>query len=539
MSIKDERINRYKSVANFSAKTFTADEVAKNNAAVMALKEIEIEEAKQEIEKRFQNKKSNLLSSENSNKNANNSEGQRSPQARGFQQTSIENLTAKDSETTGFIPLNFGKIPAFFSNEYKKNLANKKPPATQKNQERTIPPQTQQKNTQQNFAQKTPEFTRQDLNDLPFQKTTMPTQLDNDFIKNQKSIIKNESLNTFIKTTTIPKPQGDKKDSSVRRVAKFLLLIGNDEAARILPHLPQDQIEKIIAEISVVDRIDEEEALDILQEFESLVKSARESGGLSTARTILQKAFGDEKAEKFLSKTVPFQHGKPFEYLQKMEEEHIFLLLKDEPETIRALVLSHLPSEKSAAFIKQLDKKEQKEVIHRLAKLQKLDTDMVRRVDQSIAQKAQKIQETDIYRFDGKNALAEILRKMSPDMESSMLTHLNHIDPNLEKDLRSRLFTIDDIVDTADDFIQKRLSLLKDEQIALLIAGKKQEFRDKILKNVSSGRGAIILEEESLRKPIPKKEVDEITNQFFIIFKNAWEKGELHISNRNDDIWIE
>ena len=37
----------------------------------------------------------------------------------------------------------------------------------------------------------------------------------------------------------------DGKDSVYRRVAKFLVLIGEDEAAKILPHLSESQIEKI------------------------------------------------------------------------------------------------------------------------------------------------------------------------------------------------------------------------------------------------------------------------------------------------------
>ncbi|MGL4982566.1 MAG: flagellar motor switch protein FliG [Treponemataceae bacterium] len=515
MKHNEDRINSYKKIANFSAKNFTAEEVEKNNAAVAALKQIEIEEAKEELERRFQNKR---LLAENAPQ-----------QSQGFLKSSLENLSTKE-ESVGFTPLNFGKLPAFFSNDYKNNVANKKPSAQ--------PSKEPQKKMSPLASQNTQSATQK--NETPFipqnvDKTTMPTQLDENFFKKTTQIIKNDTVNNFIKTTTTKK---DEKDSSYRRVAKFLLLIGNDEAAKILPHLPQDQTDKIIAEIATIDRVGEDEALDILAEFESLVKIARESGGLSTARTILKKAFGDEKAEKVISKTLPFSAERPFDYLQEMDEEHIFLLLKDEPETIRALVLSHLPAEKSATFIKKLDKNEQKEVIHRLAKLQKLDTDMVRRVNESIAQKAEKIETTQIYRFDGKNALAEILRKMSPDMESTMLNHLNQVDPSLEQDLRDRLFTLDDIVDVEDDFVQKRLSLLKDEQIALLIAGKKQDFREKMLKNVSKGRATIILEEETARKPIPRKEVDDVTKQFFSIFQNAWEKKELRLLNQADDEWI-
>ncbi|MBE6361506.1 MAG: hypothetical protein E7059_08670, partial [Treponema bryantii] len=43
----------------------------------------------------------------------------------------------------------------------------------------------------------------------------------------------------------VPKPE-QKEDSIYRRVAKFLIIIGEDEAAKVLPHLAEEQIEKII-----------------------------------------------------------------------------------------------------------------------------------------------------------------------------------------------------------------------------------------------------------------------------------------------------
>ena len=60
----------------------------------------------------------------------------------------------------------------------------------------------------------------------------------------------------------------DGQDSVYRRVAKFLLLIGEDEAAKILPHLSEKQIEKIIPEIASIRSVDKDEAAVILEEFQ-------------------------------------------------------------------------------------------------------------------------------------------------------------------------------------------------------------------------------------------------------------------------------
>jgi flagellar motor switch protein FliG len=73
-----------------------------------------------------------------------------------------------------------------------------------------------------------------------------------------------------------------------------MVVIGIDEAAKILPHLTEEQTEKIIPEIASIRNVTPEEAKEVLAEFDSLLNKARESGGMDTARIMLTKAYGAE-----------------------------------------------------------------------------------------------------------------------------------------------------------------------------------------------------------------------------------------------------
>ncbi len=326
------------------------------------------------------------------------------------------------------------------------------------------------------------------------------------------------------------------KDSLYRRVAKFLLLIGVDEAAKILPHLTPEQTEKIIPEIASIRRVDPDEASVILAEFENLVQRARETGGVTTARSILEKAFGSERASQMIKKTVAFPEGKPFDYLQESDGERIYQLIKGENPAVSALVLSHLKSSVAAQAINLMSAEEKKNVICRLAKLKNVDPDVVSRVDSAMKEKSQALSTTKADTIDGRGALADILKRMSGDAEKDILSTLEESDPDLGRDLRERLFTVDDIVRSDDRFIQKKLQTMEDTDIAFLIAGKNQIFRQKILSNVSKGRGDLILEEESIRKPMKKKDVDEVTDAFFSYLRRAWEKGDLIIHGDDEPL---
>lgn len=328
------------------------------------------------------------------------------------------------------------------------------------------------------------------------------------------------------------------KDSIYRRVAKFLLLIGIDEAAKIIPHLTPEQTEKIIPEIASIRSVDPDEANVILAEFENLVQRSREDGGVSTAKTILVKAFGEERANEMLQKTVPFPNGKPFDYMQEMEGERVFFLLKEESSAVQALVLSHLKPKVAADVINQMELSAKTEVVRRLATLKKIDPEVLRRVDQAMSEKVKNSNTSKSDSIDGRGALADILKKMSPESEKNILSMLSDTDPDLGVDLRQRLFTVDDVINCDDRVIQEKLHQMSEIEIAYLIAGKSQDFRDKIFKNISKGRGDIVLEEENLHKPMLKKDCDAITTEFFSFLRRKWEKGELRIIGRDDKQYV-
>lgn len=365
------------------------------------------------------------------------------------------------------------------------------------------------------------------------------------FIKATEKNYSNQLNNAtdFLKTgglikVPVEEPQPDGKDSVYRRVAKFLLLIGENEAAKILPHLSEKQIERIIPEIASIRTVSKEEASVILAEFHELLEKARQSGGVETAREMLQKAYGKKRADEMIKKAMPLEGKKPFDYLNDADTERIYLLIKDENVGIQSLVLSHLVPQKAAAVINQMTSEEKKEVVLRLAKMEPVSPDLIRRVDQAMHEKSLNQTTEKAENIDGRNALAQILKKMDMGAENDILTYLSEDDPDLGQDLRTRLFTMDDVVNADDKIVQQQLRLMSEPDIAYLIAAKPDDFRDKILDNVSSARRTEILAQEDILKPMKRSDCERITAQFFSILRREYESGHLIIKGRNDDVFV-
>lgn len=336
----------------------------------------------------------------------------------------------------------------------------------------------------------------------------------------------------------VSKKEADGRDSVYRRVAKFFLIIGVDEAAKILPHLTEEQTEKIIPEIASIRSVSPEETSQILEEFETLLKNAREGGGIDTAREILRKAYGEKKAKELIDKSVPFPLEKPFEYLNDIDNERINLLLKEESVQVKALILSHLNPKKAASVINLMDSKEKSEVAFRLLKLEPVSPEVIKNLDEVLHKKVllQNSQRTNS--LDGKKILAEILKKMSFSTENSILSKISTEEPSLANDLRQRLFTVDDVLNSDDRFVQETLMMYSNYEIACLVYKREEKFTKKIFQCISQGRVSQVQEELNINQTFLKSECDKIYSKFLNTLRNAFEEGKLFIKNRTDDVYI-
>ena len=97
--------------------------------------------------------------------------------------------------------------------------------------------------------------------------------------------------------------RGTARDRGCEHVAKFLLLTGNDAAAQVLPHLSSAEVTGIARQVAATSSVEKREAFRILEEF-GYPMATRElyvGGGAAAARTMLQAAFGEERAEHLLA----------------------------------------------------------------------------------------------------------------------------------------------------------------------------------------------------------------------------------------------
>ena len=135
--------------------------------------------------------------------------------------------------------------------------------------------------------------------------------------------------------------------AGLRKAAILLVLMGPDNAAKVLRQLDESQIEQLTLEIANLGEVKEEEKRQIAQEFQELAKarSFLLAGGVDYAKQLLEKALGPEKAMEIIDKMVSNLQVKPFEFLRRVDPVQLvnFCLLYTSPSP-RDLSTSRMPS---------------------------------------------------------------------------------------------------------------------------------------------------------------------------------------------------
>ncbi len=325
------------------------------------------------------------------------------------------------------------------------------------------------------------------------------------------------------------------KGGGVRKAAKLLLLLGKDQAVKVVQHLSPDEIEDLSREIARIKRIERVEAVKLLDEFGVLAKTVREPrGGLETARELLVAAFGEERGTELLKRAVPIEGERPFAFMDDLEDQQIILLLKDEPPPVQSVILRFLDPRKASAVVSFLSPDVRKEVLLRMARMDRIDPLVFSKMEEVLKERLRTQGTIVTEQIDGATALADILKHMDLAAEERILKEMSDADAVLSEQVKEKLFTIDVIFSIDDTDLQDILRDYSDQEIAVLIKGKPDPVRERFLSCVSQRRRDFIVEESAHLGSMKRSEVDKITKDFLDYLWKMESEKRLVIHRENE-----
>ncbi len=320
------------------------------------------------------------------------------------------------------------------------------------------------------------------------------------------------------------------KLNGIQKVASFLIALGADPSAKLLKMMESDEVEKLAAEITKIQRLSPEATEFIINEFhEKLTTSAISSqGGLAYATAVLSKALGTETAMNAIDRIRESSSVRPFDELSLASSSNDLLLevIKDEhPQTI-ALVLSHIKEQRAAQILSALPIELQAEVIIRIANMKTVSSEIISHIEDSLREKSHGHERVHT---GGIKTAAGILNRADIDVEKQIMESIARQDAELAERISDLMFTYDDIVLINDIGVQKLLQEIDENDLLMALKASTEEIKNKFFKNMSERRRQSIQEDLETMPPVRLRDVQSAQGRILDIAKEMIQSGAIEV----------
>jgi len=319
-----------------------------------------------------------------------------------------------------------------------------------------------------------------------------------------------------------------------KKAAILLACLGPQAASRVLGAMSEEEVEQLTLDLSTLDTIEPNVREKVIEEFHQMMVANQyvTQGGVETARSILESAFGPERALEILTRLQSSLQEIPFEFLKKADPSQIVSFIQDEhPQTI-SLILAHLDPQVSALILSSLPQETQTEVIMRIATMDRTPPEIVREVERVLERKMASVFSQGFTFAGGVNEVAEILNLMERGASKVIMEGLDERDPELAEEISRLMFTFEDLVYVEDSGIQKALRDIDQKDLALALKSANEDVSEKILGNLSERARQMIEEEMEYMGPVRLRQVEEAQQRIVQVIRKLEDTGDIIIEGR-------
>ena len=238
--------------------------------------------------------------------------------------------------------------------------------------------------------------------------------------------------------------------------------------------------------------------------------------GTPAAGGTMELTIGAKKEEKV--------QRKHFDFVNKNNLKNLWYLVKNEPPSVIALILSFLPSDLVTDFMSMLDTKTQAKVALELASVKMPDPQEVKEIEESIKSRID-------YCIGGEDYFLSLLDKADKEVQQDILQTLSMQDPELAERLRQKIFLFEDILFLDKTTLQK---ILREAQrrgisLAIMLKGASEEIKNKVMDCLTEGGRAMLAEQMDLLGEIGEKVIKDEQKKLVSVVRDLLNTGEISI----------
>ena len=325
--------------------------------------------------------------------------------------------------------------------------------------------------------------------------------------------------------------------NGVQKAAILLIALGPELSADVFKHLKEEEIEELTLEIANTRSVSPQVKEDVLNEFYQICLAQQyiAEGGIGYAKELLDKAFGNDRAQEVITKLTASLQVRPFEFVRKTDPSQLLNFIQDEhPQTI-AMILSYMTAAQASMVIGALAPEKQADVAKRIAMMDRTSPDVIKEVEKVLERKLASRVNQDYTIVGGVDAIVNILNAVDRSTEKHIMESLEIEEPELADEIRKKMFVFEDILLLDDRAIQRVLRDVENADLGVALKSANEEVKNVIFKNLSKRLAAMIQEDMEFMGPVRMKDVEEAQQKIVGVIRKLEDAGEIVISRGGGD----
>jgi len=313
--------------------------------------------------------------------------------------------------------------------------------------------------------------------------------------------------------------------------------LGRDSAAEIYKYLTESEVEMITMELANLGKVDTEMIDSVYKDFHEIGVAQKyiTMGGVDYARSVLEEALGEARADEVVQRLSTFLQVHPFDFVRRTDPQAISnFIINEHPQTI-ALVMAYLEPNQASDLISSLEPEKQAEVALRLALLDRTSPEVIREIERVMEKNLSAIISQEFSSAGGVGSLVDILNKVDRGTEKAILEALGDRDPELAEQIKNLMFVFEDITHLDDRSVQQVLREVDTKELSLALKGVSEEVANKVFRNMSKRASSMLQEEMEFMGPVRLKDVEGAQQRIVNIIRQLEDQGDIIIAKGGEE----
>jgi flagellar motor switch protein FliG len=327
---------------------------------------------------------------------------------------------------------------------------------------------------------------------------------------------------------------GAKKLTQLEKAAVLMLGFGEEITGGLFKHLSTSEMKRIGGSMSRLGRLDQQIVDEVMAEFYDILQMSQVSyyGGNDFTRKVLDRAFGERGAEEIALEVItPYA---TMDALELIDAEGLARLIRNEHPQTLALILAHCDPKKCAQVLKLLPESLHAELLIRISNLESVAPEVIEEIDDFLRKEIEKMGSWNQKKLGGAQKAAAIIAAMGKGAGQDILENLEAREPDLGEEIRSLMFTFEDLVKLNDKGMQALLQTVKQDLLIVALKTAPEDLLQLVLKNMSERAGKTLREDLEQAPKTKLSDVQEAQRQILSIVEGLIEQGTAIIDTDDD-----